>query len=314
MKLKTYLICISYNDFNKAKFIINNFLNTDNKNYAELILVENGNKENYKQYRTEYRHERNIELLFFETPNKSTCLNRAINGIKEKDALIICIDNDVNFSNYFVKKYQDIAFKKGNRYYFGGGLIVPLEYTELINTNYKCLYQASQSTRNDVDFSKMDSLMFFGANFCFFKSQWIYVKGFDERFAPGSKYGLSGQESIFQKKLKYVGFIPNYVLSNAVTHYPEKESYSLKRIKERTRNNGYTHGFNRLINSQKFLKWDYLANISAMIKVMAIFLIKNNKYKFTYKKEYFLGYFKSFFLFVRFENKKSIYHDLKQIN
>lgn len=311
MVTKTYLICISFNSFTKAIGIITNFLNTDNKDFAELILVENGNKEYFKKYLDKFENENNLKIIYSETPNKSECLNRVITNIKDKEALIICIDNDIEFRNGFVRTYIETAIDKGNSFYFGGEVIVPKELSCLIKEDYKLLYQGSQSTKTSTYFID-NKLPFLGANFCFFKSQWEHVGGFDERFGPGSQYGLAGQESTFQKKLKYVGYKPFFVFKNSIVHFPEKDSYTLKAIRQRTQINGFTHGFNFLTQKNKNKIIKYIYNLGGMMKAILKFKLNGQTNKYVYKVNYFKGYIKSLLLFIKTKETNSIFRNLEK--
>lgn len=307
--ISTYLLCITHNNLAKGENIIKQFNNSENQKLAKLILVENGKRDYFNYYMSKYNNINELELCFFDLPNKSASLNFAINKlINEKEALIICIDDDIYFPSNFVLRYQKIAFKKGSNFYFGGSYTVPKKLMNLIDNRYKNMYQFSQLSKTDLAFQKSKSLMFLGFNFAFFKSQWTKVHGFDERFSPGSKYGIAAQESTFQKKLMYVGYSPFLVTNNQVIHYPEKGSYALKSAKNRTIQNGYTHGFFDLINDEGK---DYFLKLISNIKSLIINIIKNNKGKYVQKIYYIFGYIKALRLYILIDNKKSIFENTK---
>jgi len=314
MNLLTYLLCVSFNNFKKGENIIQQFINSNNKNQATLLLIENGSLENYNKYNEQFITEKSVELFYSKSPNKSKCLNYLINDvIKEDEALIICTDNDVKYPADFVKTYKETAFKAGKKYYFGGSMIVPKLYNKLVNQNYKNLYQLSQFSKADKDFKKSKRPIFLGANFAFFKSQWKRVYGFDERFSPGSKYGIAAQESTFQKKLLFVNYTPLFVSNNHVIHYPEEKSYQLDAVKKRTKQNGLTHGFSKLANSKSKLKLDYLFRVGGLLKsLIKSKSIKNNSI-YMYKKYYLIGHLKALRIYFFCDNRCSIYNNLEKI-
>jgi hypothetical protein len=288
-------------------------LNSENKKHAELILVENGNREYYHNYLKTYQTEKNLSIIFCDSPNKSKCLNEVVQKLTD-NSLIICIDNDIEFPDDFIAKYNKTAKLKGNKYYFGGALIVPDAYNKLINQKFLKLYQGSQLSRSDEDFISFKNGLFFGANFAFFKSQWTCVKGFDERFSPGSKYKLAGQESVFQKKLNYVGFQQYFIKNNPIVHYPEVKSYQLNAIKKRTKQNGTVHGVSKIINSDRFMGLDYFKSLLDTFKKTIGCKLTKQKGKYIYRKYYSIGFMNALFIYFKLENKKSIFHDLKKLN
>ena len=313
MNLNTYLICVTHNDKKKGDGIIRQFIRSENKKGATLLLIENGNFDFYMKYKKSYSNEKSVKVFYSKSPNKSESLNFLISEkIKTDEALIICIDDDIDYPENFIKVYKNVALNKGNNYFYGGGMILPKSYNALVNEEYRSLYQLSQFSKNDEAFKKAKSLIFLGCNFSFFKSQWIRVNGFDERFGPGSQYGIAAQESTFQKKLIYVGFKPCLITNNKVVHYPEPNSYSLKSVKKRTTQNGLTHGFSFLIESQKFLKIDFFYRLLGMSKSLIEYKLKRQKNKYLQKKYYTIGHFKALITFLRIDNKKSIYYNLEK--
>lgn len=311
--INTYLICASYNNYQKGSHIINQFVNSDNNTRAQLLFVENGSEDNFKRYKEDFGNFEKVSLVYSESPNKAKCINRLIaNYISEEEALIICIDDDIDFPETFVKRYQEVAFEKGNKYFYGGGYKVPSELMELANLNYKSWYQLSQFSKTDAAFKKSKRLIFLGYNYAFFKSHWHHVNGLDERFAPGSTYDLAADESIFQKKMMHVGFKPYHVTNNEVIHYPEPKSYELKSVQKRTIHNGYTHGFSFLIESKKIFKFDFFYRLSGMVKSLIEYKLRRQKQKYLQKKYYTIGHFKALVTFLKIDNKKSIYHNLEK--
>lgn len=314
MDFDTYLVCVSHDDRDKGTCIIKQFLNSENRNASKLLFIENGCQEKFKFYNTKFSENPEIDIFFINNPNKAISLNYLIkNKIPNNEDLILCIDDDVKIPNHFVIKYKEIAKKKGNTFFFGAGMIVDKKYNQLVNKDYRKLYQQSQFTKDDKIFCKIDDLMFLGCNYGFFKSQWHFVNGFDDRFAPGSKFKLGAEESVFQKKLKYAGFKPCYIENNQVIHHPNKNSYKVQATKKRTQNNGYTHGFQYLINSNKLLKYDYLYRLLGMVKSLIILKLRKKTGEYLHKKYYSIGYLKAFILYLKIKNKKSIYYRLKKV-
>lgn len=312
--INTYLICASYNNFKKGSHIIKQFVNSDNNTRSQLLFVENGCEDNFKRYKEDFGSFEKISLVYSETPNKSKCINTLIaSHINEDEALIICIDDDIDFPETFVKRYQEVAFEKGDKYFFGGGYKVPKELMSLADKAHKKMYQSSQFSKTDAAFLNAKRLIFLGFNYAFFKTQWSYVNGLDERFAPGSTYDLAADESIFQKKLMHVGFKPILVTNNQVIHYPDAKSYQIESVQKRNIHNGYTHGFSFLIESKQFFKIDFFYRLSGMVKSLIEYKLKKQKQKYVQKKYYTKGHFKALVTFLKIDNRKSIYHNLKRI-
>ena len=312
-KFNTYLICVSFNNREKGNCILQQFITSENAKESKLLFIENGSKKNYETYLRDYSDIPNVEIYFSESSNKAKSINYLIREfIKEKEALIICIDDDIEFPETFVSRYQEVAFAKGNSSFFGAGYSVPDSLKNLTLLKYKKLYQSSQFSKKDLVFQKSKSLIFLGFNYAFYKSQWLHVNGLDERFAPGSRYNLAAEESVFQKKLKYVGYEAYLVTNNKVVHLPEPESYNLESVKKRTKQNGFTHGFQFLINSTSVLKLDYFYKVSKMLKSLLEYKIKKRDIDFVHKYYYTKGYLKAAIVYLRIKNKNSIYHQLKK--
>ena len=313
-KINTYLICASYNNYKKGSHIINQFVNSDNNTRAQLLFVENGSEDNFKRYKEDFSKYEKVSLIYSESPNKAKCINILIaNYVSEEEALIICIDDDIDFPETFVKRYQEVAFEKGNKYFFGGGYKVPKELMSLADKAHKKMYQSSQFSKTDAAFLNAKRLIFFGCNFCFYKSQWVKVSGYDVRFGPGTRHNLGADESVFQKKMMFVGFKPYHVTNNEVIHYPAPKSYELKSVQKRTVHNGYTHGFSFLIESKTFFKLDFFYRLLGMIKSLIEYKLKRKEQKYLQKKYYTIGHFKALITFLKIDNKKSIYYNLKRI-
>jgi hypothetical protein len=312
-KFNTYLICVSFNNEEKGNCILQQFITSENARGSKLLFIENGSKKNYETYLKDYSNISNVEIYFSESSNKAKSINYLIREfIKEKEALIICIDDDIEFPGTFVSRYQEVAFAKGNNSFFGAGYSVPDSLTNLTLLKYKKLYQSSQFSKKDFGFQKSKELIFPGCNFAFFKTQWAYIRGFDERFGPGSNHKLAAQESVFQKKLKYVGYEAYLVTNNKVVHLPEPDSYNLESVKKRTKQNGFTHGFQFLINSTSVLKFDYFYKVGKMLKSLLEYKIKKRDIDFVHKYYYARGYLEAAIVYLRIKNKNSIYHQLKK--
>lgn len=164
--------------------------------------------------------------------------------------------------------------------------------------------------KGDKEFNKMTSPMFLGFNYAVFKSQWLKVNGLDERFAPGSKFKLGADESVFQKKLMFAGYSPFYITDNLVEHKPEPRLFLEKNIARRQRNNGYTHGFQILITSKYFLKADYFSRLIYLIKRCFIILFRFDFFNLKFRFNYTYGFFLGLLLYIVIDDKKS-YLDFK---
>lgn len=307
-RLTLYLIMVTYGRESSALDIIKDYIQAikpiDNTTF--LVVDNYKNSDLYNMLVSEDLI-KNITYLSFSNPNKSAGINYAIaNYVSEKNALIINIDNDIKFKSDFLKKYYESALQMGDKYYFGGSFRVNLPDT--FDKNLLKFYQGSALGKSDGEFLKMKRLMFLGFNFAFFKSQWEEVNGMDERFGPGSKFNLSGDESVFQKKMMYVGFKPFFIENNQVLHQPESANYLKENALKRNRNNGYTHGFQFIINSNKTFKYDYWRKILGMSKSILVDILCNKIHNIGFKLQYALGYFLAFFTYLRSPNKKSIYY------
>jgi hypothetical protein len=301
-KLKTYLVCVTHNNPKKGLKIIEQFLNSPNKEEGKLLLIENGSWSNFQNYKDRFGFYDVLEIHFSDNPNKSASLNYLVGQvIKDKEAIIICIDDDVEFPEYFMKNYKTAASEQGNIYYFGGSLkaTIPNDVDEKIWP----YLSISATGKSDEAYSKQKDLMFLGANYAFFKSQWTFVKGFDERFSAGSKYGLGADESIFQKKLKHVGYKPYLVKNNPVLHLTDSDLYTRVRIIARIQNNGYTHGFQLLILKGGFSM--YMKRGFYLSKRCLFLLFSGSFLKFNFRFSYLKGHILALWLFLTITNRSS---------
>jgi len=301
-KLKTYIVCVTHNNFFKGVKIIEQFLNSPNMGEGRLLLIENGSLSNYQNYKYQYGINDVLEIHFSDNPNKSASLNFLVDQvIKDKEALIICIDDDVEFPDNFIMRYKEAASMKGNKYFFGGSLkaTIPNDVDEKIRP----YLSISATGKSDEAYSKQKDLMFLGANYAYFKSQWAFVNGYDERFSAGSKYGLGADESIFQKKLKHVGYKPYLVKNNPVLHLVDSELYTRARIISRIQNNGYTHGFQLLILKRGF---SIYMKRGIYLSKRCLFLFFSGSFsKFKFRFSYLKGHINAFWLFLTITNRKS---------
>lgn len=312
--IDTFLICISHNNLKKGNYILNQYINSDNYIEGKLLFIENGSKKKYEAYKNNFKEHRNIEIYYSNNPNKAYCINYLIyDKIINDEALIVCIDDDISFPNDFLNNYKKVASNNKSIFFFGGSMKVDSDYNKYVEKNIISLYQQSQFSKSSQDFLKSKNMIFLGCNYAFFKSQWKWVNGLDERFGPGTEYGLAAEESVFQKKLKYVGYKPFFLNDVEVNHYPEIKSYNPVAVKERTKNNGYTHGFLKLINSNHIFKYDYLYQLGGMFKSILEFKFKNKKESFLYKKHYCIGYLNAFLLYIKINNNESIFKGLKKL-
>jgi hypothetical protein len=300
-----YLLMISYKREESAIAIINNYLKANKPNVkTRFILIENSPFQKLPSLFPNIQEMELVSYHYFQNSNKSKAVNYAINNyITESEALIVHIDNDINFDNDFLVNYHKTATEKGPLFYFGAGFRVPPP--EIKDSRLMPFVQGSALGKTDTEFLKMKNPMFLGFNFCFFKSQWQKVKGLDERFGPGSKTNLSGDESVFQFKLKYVGYRPFFVENNYVLHQPEPVNYFKKNILKRVQNNGYTHGFQALIADKNYLK-----KIAYLMKRCLILLIKGSIFELQFKYSYLFGHLHAYWLYLWIDNKKSFYDGL----
>lgn len=309
MSLPLYLICVNYNKVKDPLEVIYDYINCDKpKNIITTLLMIDNSDNPILHKKIDFALYKNIRYYKYPKKNKANAINYAISKlINEDDALIICIDNDINFNKDFLSKYYDSFITNGQGFFYGGSFQVNIPNN--IDSNVMPFLMGSQLGKTDAEFIKMERMMFMGCSYAFLKSQWKTVAGFDVRFSPGSEYGLSAVESVFQKKLKHFGYKPFFITSNSVIHKPLIESYKIKNVLLRHKNNGYTHGFQLLISSSinKFYKkiiylcWDCI-----------VLLIKGNWITFRFKINYLTGYVQSLILYLKIEDKKSFLIDGNQ--
>lgn len=301
--LPIYLVMVSYQREEKALSVIENYL-TSIKPCKELnfIVVENSETPRLSNFFNFHEHE-DIIYHYFENKNKAAAVNFAIgNLIPEEEALIIHVDNDIRFASDFLLKYYQAALAKGRNFFFGGSVSVNIPKS--FDPDLLPFIQGSARGKSDLEFIKMKRLMFLGCSYAFFKAQWKTVDGLDERFSPGSKYGLAADESVFQKRLVHAGYSPVFVERNCVEHFPVFESYDKNIVLKRQKNNGFTHGFQDLI-STKFLLLKYFKKLFFLIRgTMIIFPKREKRFLFKMKTAYTKGYIKAFLLYIKTQDKK----------
>ncbi len=298
-----YIILVSHNSFESTLRIVEEFNYAMHLHYVkcQLIIIENGDMTLLHEQDAIARDEK-IIYHYVSNPNKARAINYAIaHLIKESDALVLCIDDDISFKPNFFKRFYEESLLKNYNYYFGGGLLVkkPNSY----NLKIQDYYQPSTLGRSDAEFTKIKNPTFFGCNYGFYKSQWRTVGGLDERFAPGAVTGLKGDESVFQQKLKSYGYLPHYIKDNLVKHLPDHQLYHLNSVINRQYDNAFTHGYQMLILEKKitphFKKTIYL------IKRIIIQLVKFNYTDVRIKYSYFKGHLKSFIYYLTAKNNTS---------
>lgn len=304
MNFPVYLLMVSYGKPFYGLSVIRDFLKAkkpDTK--TRFIVIENSEKPDLNKM---FAFSEHPDLLYyhFENKNKAAAINFAVKDlIDEEEAIIIAIDNDIKFDIDYLIKYYKAALAKGNQFYFGTSFFV--NFPNDVAKNLVPFLQGSARGKPDAEFKKMKNLMFLGFSYAFFKEQWKAVGGLDERFSPGSQYGLAAEESVFQKKLKHAGYIPFLIENNAVEHLPVPESYEENWVLKRQENNGFTHGFQDLI-STNFLQFTYPKKLFFFIqRTITLFPKRENKLAGKMNAAYIKGYFKAFLLFLNIKNKKS---------
>lgn len=299
-----YLLMVSFKREHKAISIVKNFLAArEMVAKANFIVIENSPVKKLPNY---FNFESHPDIIYQYHPNKNkaAAINYAIRElIKEKEAFIICIDNDIRFKQDYLLKYSKAAMQNGSQFYFGTSFFVNIP--ENINRKLIPYFSGAALGQPDVQYQNMQKLMFSGCSYAFFKSQWKLVNGLDERFSPGSTYNLGGDESIFQKKLKHVGFKPFLVKNNAVEHLPELKLYTLRNVTFRHEQNGLTHAFQNIIISHQYFKWDYFKQLAGFLKKCFILTFQKDKLKTKMEWTYTKGYFKGFLVYLRIKNKKT---------
>jgi hypothetical protein len=315
--LPTYLIMISYGHLDKVIDLIKIFRKTSKpEHFSKFIIIENS-PDQLLNPSIDFLNEGSIHYEYINNSNKASLINYSIQKlITEEEALIILIDNDISFKEDFLINYYNKAIEKGAQYFFGGSLKVNMP--ENVDEKIKPYLSISATGKSDEAYLKQKEWMFLGANYAFFKSQWNFVNGFDERFSAGSENKLGADESVFQKKLKFVGFQPCFVKNNEVQHLIDIKLYDKKNILMRFKNNGFTHGFQSLITTQGYLKSDYLKKLIYLFKRFILLVLKGETFDAKFKFFYFLGFLNAFFLFIKIENKTSyldgLFKDSVKIN
>lgn len=302
--LPTYLLMISYGRPNHVLGIIENYKSSIKpESFSKFLIIENTPSQQL-HLTQEFLIKNDIYYEYISNSNKASLINFCFkNRIPEEEALVILIDNDILFKKDFILNYYNEAIDKGNKYYFGGALEVKVPND--IEEPLIPYLSISALGKSDNAFIKQKNPMFLGCNYCVFKSQWKYVNGLDERFSAGSKNGLGADESVFQKKLKYVGFKPFFVKNNEVQHLIDTELYKKENVLKRFKNNGFTHGFQTLITSQKFLKADYLKRLFYLFKRVLLLRFQGDYLDASFKYYYFLGFLKASYLYLKIGNKGS---------
>ena len=308
--LPLYLLMVTYGREPSAIEIVKKYLSASKPLAATtFIVVDNYKASNLKALLMSEGLIDMVVYASFADSNKSAAANYAIaTFVKEQEALIITIDNDISFDSDFLLNYYATAQKMGSHYYFGGSFKVNLP--ETIDNRLLPYFQGSAIGKSDAEYEKKEQPMFLGFNFSFFKSQWTYVDGFDERFGPGSETKLSGDESVFQKKMMYVGYVPLFVPDNTVLHKPEAHNYTKKYVLKRVRNNGYTHGFQVLVQDSKSMKSRFFKRVIYLTKRCFVLLFSGSFYKLQFRFYYLLGHLAAFFLYLNIDNKQSFFKGL----
>lgn len=271
-----------------------------------LLIVENNTSKSLLNA-FDFKQHDDIKCFYYPNKNKSAALNYVIGSKITNDSLMIFIDDDILFKKDFILKYYMAAVKKGKNFYFGSSFRtdIPASFkAELIP-----FLNASAQGKSDSTFLKMKNLMFLGFSFAAFRSQWKSVKGFDERFGPGTSYGMGGQESVFQKKLAAKGFTPYFVEKNSVRHIPLYHTFSAGRIAKRQESNGKTHGFQDLILSKETLRTGYFKKLAFLCRRLIVLRFQNEGLTFMMRSSYAKGYFKALFVYFITNDRKS-YLDL----
>lgn len=304
MKPPLYLLMVSYERPVCAISVIEDYLEAKKPDaITKFIVVENSNNPSLKM---NFEFSKHPDLLYyhFANKNKAAAINFAIKKlISEKEAFIIAVDNDIRFGPNFLCNFYNLGLRKGQKNYFGSSFSVQLPKD--IDRNLIPFVQGSAKGKTDAEFRKMRSLMFLGFSYAFFKSQWKAVRGLDERFSPGSKYGLAAEESVFQKKLMYAGYTPCLIEKNSVEHHPLSENYNENNVMKRQENNGFTHGFQDIIGT-KFLQFVYTKKLFFFIRrTITIYSKGENKLLFRMTAAYTRGYFKAFLLFLIIKDRKN---------
>ncbi|WP_159429415.1 glycosyltransferase family 2 protein [Psychroflexus halocasei] len=305
MEFDTIVFVIAFDKPDYTSKVMDCFIASKNISNTKLVLVDNSD---FECLVDKYYFKR-PDVVHFKTQfkNKSKALNQAVKAFcKQNNDFIISLDNDVEFDQFFLKKYIDSAKLKGLKYYFGTSFIVKNKPKIINQSTYRFL-QGSQKGKTDQDFKK--NKMFLGFSYAFFKKQWLQVGGFDERFGPGSSMGLSGDESIFQKKLIFAGFKPFLIESNPIVHKPLNSSYRKERVLKRVKQNGLTHGFQKIIES----KPEYFKRLLGLLWINCKLLIMFKFYDLHVQLKYLSGYLNSLIIYIKIEDKSSIYQNIKKL-
>ena len=301
-RFNTLVFIVAYDKPHYTSKVLDCFLKSKQVINTKLILIDNSKynsivNDSYFDY---------PKIIHFKTKlkNKSSALNQATHEFcKNYNDFVVCLDNDVEFNDSFLKKYIEAAQKNGSDYYYGTSFKIKNK-PEISPLWVKRYLQGSQLGKSDEGFKKNN--MFLGFSFAFFKVQWLNVYGFDERFGPGSKFNLGSQESTFQKKLKHKGYKPFLIKNNPITHKPLESSYEIKYVLKRVSRNGRTHGFESLINDKSIFKIKFLNKLflNSYSLVISLFQIKKDV---KFKLYYLVGLVQSIYLYMCLPDKKSLY-------
>lgn len=309
MSLPLYLICVNYNKIEYPLEVIYDYINCEKpKNVTTKLLLIDNSKNPILDQKFDFTLYNDIRYYKFPDKNKAKAINHSIGSyINEDEALIICIDNDINFKKYFLSNYYESFKIQGSDFFYGSSFKVNIPKN--IDSNLIPFLAGSQIGKPDAEFVKMKTMIFMGCSYSFLKSQWQNVGGLDIRFSPGSKHGLGAEESVFQKKLKHFGYKPFLVTSNTVIHKPDEQSYKISNVLLRHKNNGYTHGFQNLISGSinKFHKKIIYLSWNCIVT-----LIKGNWLKFRFKLNYLIGYSQSFILYLKTDDQTSFLNNENQ--
>lgn len=303
MELPVYVIMVSHENSTGALDVIKCYKRAEkpHEDCALVIVENNSSKSLYKAF--DFARHDDIKYFHYFQKNKSAALNFVIETKLEDESLLIFIDDDIHFENNFITKFYNAAVERGNSFYFGSSFRteIPSSFrSELIP-----FLNTSAQGKSDKAFLKMKNLMFLGFSFAAFRCQWKSVKGFDERFGPGTSFGMGGQESVFQKKLQAKGFKPFFVKNNSVKHNPAYHTLSAGRIALRQESNGKSHGFQDLIVAEDSFKIRYIKKLVYYSRRLIVLRFQADTLTFRMKSSYIKGYFKALWIFLRIKDRKS---------
>lgn len=301
-ELPFYVVVVSHNSYQSTIQLVDNFNRAINESSVPAILIVVENSNNPLLSEEMFSKMDGVKYLYYPIANKSKTLNYVIGTeIKEEETLILCLDDDISFELDFLQKFYQNATAGGDQFFYGGGLKV--NKSDSFDAAIQDYYQGSILGKGDEEFLKSKSPTFFGCNYGFYKSQWERVNGLDERFAPGATTGLKGDESVFQKKLKHVGYLPYYIPDNYVVHHATDELYTLKAVLKRQYDNAFTHGYQLLILNQSailhFRKSFYL------LRRVLLHLVKCNWKDLKIKSSFLRGHINSYFYYLRSKDNRT---------